>query len=90
MGSYLILLLSILIFIGGSTSVHVHFAEGDAKASEDDLFVLVTVLVKGAHDHNFTLTATPLTVAQYLDEPGKYGNSCLPAITTSIDPAESK
>ena len=68
-----------------------YFAEGDAKASEGDSFVQAIVRVEGAHDHNFTLTATPLTVAQYLDEPGKYGNSCLSSIsTTSVDPAEGE
>ena len=66
------------------------FAESDVKASEDDLSVQVIVRVEGAHDHNFTLTATPLTVAQYLDEPGKYGNSCLSVISPSIDPAEGE
>ena len=66
------------------------FAESDVKASEDESSVQAIVRVEGAHDHNFTLTATPLTVAQYLDEPGKYGNSCLSAISPSIDPAEGE
>ena len=68
-----------------------YFAEADAKASEGDSFVQAIVQVEGAHDHNFTLTATPLTVAQYQDEPGKYGNSCFSIIsTTGIDPAEGE
>ena len=65
-----------------------HFTETDVKASEDDLFLQAHVHVEGDHTHNFTLTATPLTLEQYLDEPGKYGNSCLSVINTNIDPAE--
>ena len=80
----------ILLIIGG---IHVRFTETDAKASEDDLFIQVTVQVKGASDpqrHNFTLIAVPLTVAQYMAEPGKYGNSCHSIITPNIDPAEGE
>jgi hypothetical protein len=68
----------------------VRFAESDAKASESDSSIEAIVRVEGAHDHNFTLTATPLTVDQYLDQPGKYGNSCRSAITSDIDPAEGE
>ena len=68
-----------------------HFAETDAKASEDDLSIQATIWVKGAPDllgHNFTLTATPLTVSQYMAEPGKYRNSCHSVIDTDTDTAE--
>ena len=78
-----------------SANVRVFFAETDAKASEDKLFIQATVLVKGAKDlqrkHNFILTVIPLTVGEYLQLPGRYGNSCDSIIMTSnVDPAEGK
>ena len=72
-----------------------HFAETDEKASEDDMFIQATVLVNRAQDlleHNFTLTAVPLTVGQYLAEHSKYGDTCdsiiMDATKLKVDPAE--
>ena len=70
------------------------FAESDASGSESNAVVTAPVRVEGDNTENLTVIATPLTVAQYQADPGRYRNSCdsiiQDAATHNLNPAEGE
>ena len=77
--------------IGNSQTV-LTFADSDLRVLESDSDVTTSVRVRGDTTEDLIVTITPLTVAQYEANPGRFHNRCDTAVETSSvsDSAEGK
>ena len=76
----------------GDSQTVLTFADSDLRVLESDSDVTTSVRVRGDTTEDLIVTITPLTVAQYEDDPGRYQNRCDMAVATSSvsDSAEGK
>ena len=67
----------------GNSQTVLTFADSDLRVLESDSDVTTSVRVSGDTTEDLIVTITPLTVAQYEDDPGRYQNRCDTAVATS-------
>ena len=77
---------------GDSQTVELTFADSDKRVLESASDETTSVRVRGVARENLNVVITPLTVAQYQANPGRYQNRCDIAVATSSvsDSAEGK